>query len=100
MLPEQHGASVIDVLDCIVLGAGPAGLATSRALSDRGIDHVVLERDRVGASWQTQRWDSFGLNTPGWCTGFVGDQSHLPAELLAADGTPLRVGDASSAPGL
>ena len=35
-----------------------------------------------------------------WCTGFVGDQSHLPAELLAADGTPLHVGDASSAPGL
>ena len=76
MSPERHGASVIDVVDCVVLGAGPAGLAPSRALSDRGIDPVVLERDRVGASWQTQRWDSFGLNTPGWCTGFVGDQHH------------------------
>ena len=34
--------------ECVVVGAGPAGLAASRALADRGVGHVVLERDRVG----------------------------------------------------
>jgi putative flavoprotein involved in K+ transport len=58
--------------DCVVVGAGPAGLATSGALADRGVDHVVLERDQVGQSWRSQRWDSFRLNTPGWCNEMLG----------------------------
>ncbi|MBA2714379.1 MAG: NAD(P)-binding domain-containing protein [Rubrobacteraceae bacterium] len=58
--------------ECVVVGAGPAGLATSRALIERGVDHVVLERDEVGHSWRTQRWDSFRLNTPGWMNGVLG----------------------------
>jgi putative flavoprotein involved in K+ transport len=52
------------VIDCVVVGAGPAGLAASAALRGRGVEHVVLERGRVGESWRTQRWDSFRLNTP------------------------------------
>ena len=36
------------LIDCAVVGAGPAGLATSAALSARGVEHVVLERGRVG----------------------------------------------------
>jgi putative flavoprotein involved in K+ transport len=59
-------------LDCVVVGAGPAGLATSRALDDRGVDHVVLEQHDVGHSWRTQRWDSFRLNTPGWTNLMLG----------------------------
>ena len=34
--------------DTIVIGAGQAGLAVSRCLTERGRDHVVLERGRVG----------------------------------------------------
>ena len=30
--------------DTVVIGAGQAGLAVSRCLTDRGVDHVVLER--------------------------------------------------------
>ena len=56
-----------------MVGAGPAGLATSAALRERGVDHVVLERHEVGHSWRTQRWDSFRLNTPGWCNLMLGD---------------------------
>ncbi len=70
------------MLDCVVVGAGPAGLATSRALTDRGVDHAVLERDRVGASWRSQRWESFRLNTPGWCNRLLGadqDADHFAA---------------------
>jgi putative flavoprotein involved in K+ transport len=60
--------------DCVVVGAGPAGLAASLALSARQIDHLVLERDQVGHSWRTQRWDSLRLNNPGWMNPMLGPQ--------------------------
>jgi putative flavoprotein involved in K+ transport len=64
--------------DTVVIGAGQAGLAMSYCLTERGVEHVVLERDRIAHAWRTQRWDSFCLVTPNWqCTlpGFpyVGD---------------------------
>ncbi|MEM7302776.1 MAG: NAD(P)-binding domain-containing protein [Pseudomonadota bacterium] len=55
----------------IIIGAGQAGLAASKQLSDRGIDHIVLERGSIGNSWKTERWDSLRLLTPNW-------QSRLP----------------------
>ena len=60
--------------DCVVVGAGPAGLATSAALTQRGVDHVILERSQAGDTWRTQRWDSFRLNTPGWMNQLLGEQ--------------------------
>jgi hypothetical protein len=36
----------------VVIGAGQAGLAVSHELTTRGIEHVVLERARVGQSWR------------------------------------------------
>jgi putative flavoprotein involved in K+ transport len=62
------------LIDSAVVGAGPAGLATSAALAARRVDHVVLERGRVGESWRTQRWDTFRLNTPGWMNQLLGEQ--------------------------
>ena len=62
------------VIDCVVVGAGPAGLAVSVALTGRGVDHVVLERGRAGQSWRSQRWDSLRLNNPGWMNPMLGDQ--------------------------
>jgi hypothetical protein len=59
------GAGAV-MADCVVVGAGPAGLAASLALDARGVDHVVLERGRAGETWRSQRWDSFRLNTVGW----------------------------------
>src|SRR3954463_2545372 len=50
----------------IVVGAGHCGLAMSRCLTDRSIDHVVLERAEVAHSWRTERWDSLRLLTPNW----------------------------------
>jgi putative flavoprotein involved in K+ transport len=55
----------------VVIGAGHAGLATSRCLTERSIDHVVLERGDVANSWRRERWDSLRLLTPNW-------QSRLP----------------------
>jgi putative flavoprotein involved in K+ transport len=65
---------VVVVIDCVVVGGGPAGLAASGALTRAGVDHLVLERDRVGQTWRDQRWDSFRLNTPGWMNQLLGEQ--------------------------
>jgi putative flavoprotein involved in K+ transport len=56
----------------VVVGAGHSGLATSRCLADRSIDHIVLERGEVAHSWRTQRWDSLRLLTPNWMTRLPG----------------------------
>lgn len=51
------------MLEAIVIGGGPAGLATSRELRRRGVEHVVLERgDRIGCSWH-RLYDSLTLHT-------------------------------------
>ena len=48
----------------VVVGAGHAGLAASRFLTERSIDHVVLDRGDVANSWRRERWDSLRLLTP------------------------------------
>lgn len=48
----------------MIVGAGQAGLSASWLLTQRGIDHVVVERDRIGSDWSTRRWDTFCLVTP------------------------------------
>ena len=55
----------------IIIGAGQTGLAMSRHLTSRSVDHVLLERGEVANSWRTERWDSLRLLTPNW-------QSRLP----------------------
>lgn len=55
----------------VVIGAGHAGLAMSRCLTERSIDHLILERGEVANSWKHERWDSLRLLTPNW-------QSRLP----------------------
>jgi putative flavoprotein involved in K+ transport len=62
----------------VIIGAGHAGLAMSRRLTERSIDHVVLERGEVANSWRTERWESLRLLTPNW-------QSHLPGMRYTGD---------------
>ena len=50
----------------------------SRCLTERSIDHVVLERGEVANSWKTERWDSLRLLTPNW-------QSRLPGYRYEGD---------------
>jgi putative flavoprotein involved in K+ transport len=56
----------------VIVGAGHAGLAMSRRLTERSIDHVVLERGEVANSWRTERWPSLRLLTPNWQTRLPG----------------------------
>jgi len=55
----------------VIIGAGQSGLAMSKHLTARSIDHVLLERREVANSWRKERWESLRLLTPNW-------QSRLP----------------------
>ena len=75
--------------DTVIIGAGHAGLAVSRLLTEAGHDHVVLDRGRVAERWRSERWDSLHLLTPNWMTRLPGfsyrgpdPDGHLPAHRL------------------
>lgn len=52
--------------EVVIVGAGQAGIAMSEHLSNMGISHVVLERDRIAERWRTERWDTLVANGPAW----------------------------------
>ncbi len=56
----------------VVIGAGHAGLSVSKLLTERDVDHVVVERGEVANTWRTERWDSLRLLTPNWQTRLPG----------------------------
>src|SRR3954462_8383002 len=64
--PRRH----MEKCEVVVIGAGPAGLATAGALRHNGIGAVVLERDAIGTSWR-KHYDRLHLPTVRWL-------SHLP----------------------
>ncbi len=70
-MPERVGT--------VVIGAGQAGLAASYQLTQRGREHVMLERGRVGETWRSQRWDDFVLNTPNWALKLPGFEYQGPS---------------------
>jgi putative flavoprotein involved in K+ transport len=61
----------VDTIRVAIVGAGQAGLAVSHELARRDVEHVVLERGRVGQTWRG-RWDSFCLVTPNWSVRLPG----------------------------
>jgi putative flavoprotein involved in K+ transport len=62
-------------IDTVVIGAGHAGLAVSRLLTEASVEHVILDRGRVAERWRTERWDSLHLLTPAWMTRLPGFRS-------------------------
>jgi len=73
-------------LEAVVIGAGHAGLAVSKRLTDAGLEHIVLERGEIGETWRTQRWDSFRLNTPNAMIRLPGGPEHArPESFLGRD---------------
>lgn len=69
----------------VVVGAGQAGLAVSRELTQAGVTHVVFEKGKVGQTWRG-RWDSFCLVTPNWSVQLPG----YPYDREEPDGFMLR----------
>ncbi|TNM49556.1 FAD-dependent oxidoreductase [Nocardioides albidus] len=70
MSPQQDQQA--EVVEVLVVGAGQAGVATSEHLSDNGVPHLVLERERIAERWRTGRWDSLVANGPAWHDRFPG----------------------------
>ncbi len=58
--------------DVVIIGGGQAGLVASHALSERGVEHVVLEQARVAERWHTARWDSLRFQFPNTVLGLPG----------------------------
>ena len=61
----------MEQFEAVIVGGGQAGLATSHQLTQLGVEHVVLERGRIGQSWR-DRWDSFCLVSPNWFISLPG----------------------------
>lgn len=62
----------VEVTEVLVVGAGQAGVAMSEHLTRRGIEHIVLERNRIAERWRSERWDSLVANGPAWHDRFPG----------------------------
>lgn len=56
----------IEKIDTLVVGGGQAGIAMSEHLGNNGIEHLVLEKNRIAEAWRTGRWDSLVANGPVW----------------------------------
>lgn len=50
----------------VIVGGGQAGLSMSYCLKERGLEHIVFEKNQIANAWRSQRWDSFCLVTPNW----------------------------------
>lgn len=59
-------------VDVVVVGAGQAGIAMSEHLRNKGLSHVVLEKNRIAERWRSERWDSLVTNGPVWHDRFPG----------------------------
>jgi len=62
---------MISDAEVVIVGAGQAGLSLSHELAAAGVDHLVLERGRIGETWRG-RWDSFCLVIPNWTVQLPG----------------------------
>lgn len=78
---------MVERIDTLVIGGSQAGLAISYFLTREGRPHVVLEKDQIGHSWITERWDSFTLVTPNWANQLPGFpyQGDHPDDFLPRD---------------
>jgi indole-3-pyruvate monooxygenase len=62
LIPSKQGPAMQSE-DILVVGAGPAGLATSACLRREGLAHVVLEREgRIADAWH-RHYDRLRLHT-------------------------------------
>ncbi|MGR0219919.1 flavin-containing monooxygenase [Agromyces sp. ZXT2-6] len=76
--------------EVLVIGAGQAGIAMSEHLSERGIAHIVVERERIAERWRTGRWDSLVANGPAWHDRFPGLEFDVHPDAFAPKETVAR----------
>jgi putative flavoprotein involved in K+ transport len=62
----------MEEVEVVIVGGGQAGIAMSEHLTNAGVPHVVLERERIAEKWRSGRWDSLVANGPAWHDRFPG----------------------------
>lgn len=97
----------METVEVLIVGAGQAGIATSEHLSRHGIEHLIIERDRLAERWRSARWDGLVANGPAWhdrfptreFEGIDGDAFPTRDQIIAyfeahaeAIGAPVRTG--------
>ena len=55
-----------EITKTLVIGGGQAGLVMSHQLKQRGLPHLVLERNRIAERWRSERWDGLKFQFPNW----------------------------------
>lgn len=80
----------VEKVAALVVGGGQAGIAMSEHLGAHGVEHVVLERDRIAERWRSCRWDSLVANGPAWHDRFpnltfASDPDGFPGKEEVAD---------------
>lgn len=62
-MSKPEAGSARESVPVVVVGAGPAGLASAACLGERGVDYLVLERnERVGSAWR-RHYERLHLHT-------------------------------------
>jgi putative flavoprotein involved in K+ transport len=56
----------IERVETLIIGGGQAGLVMSHRLKQRGLSHLVLERQRIAERWRSERWDGLKFQFPNW----------------------------------
>jgi putative flavoprotein involved in K+ transport len=56
----------VEQVETLVIGGGQAGLVMSHRLRQRGLAHLVLERQRIAERWRSERWDGLKFQFPNW----------------------------------
>jgi putative flavoprotein involved in K+ transport len=56
----------VERIETLVIGGGQAGLTMSHQLKQRGLKHLVLERNRIAERWRSERWDGLKFQFPNW----------------------------------
>ena len=71
----------MEKVDVVVVGGGQSGIAASEHLTNKGLSHIVLEKDRIAERWRTGRWDSLVTNGPAWHDRFPrAEHTDTPAD--------------------
>jgi len=55
-----------EMIETLIIGGGQAGLVMSHRLKQRGLSHLVLERQRIAERWRSERWDGLKFQFPNW----------------------------------
>jgi putative flavoprotein involved in K+ transport len=56
----------VERVDTLIVGGGQAGLVMSHRLKQRGLSHLVLERQRIAERWRSERWNGLKFQFPNW----------------------------------